>query len=185
MANSIINVGQTGSGKTHFVITKIIPNAKNIICFDLYGNEYNLDGFTTINRISEYKGGKARLIHNEAIHDEINDLVSEMLRDLKKLKNTTFVFEDATIFLNSQRDETVKTLLINKRHYNMSFVWLFHTLSEIPPYIFKASTALRLGKTKDMKNAILSKFRGEQNIIDAYEKIQLSKDLRANVFIKI
>ncbi len=185
MANSILNVGATGTGKTFFVVNKIIPNAKNIICFDLYANEYDLNEFYIINSIKQYKGGKARLIHNENMHEEINDLVSEMLKDLKKLKNTTFVFEDATIFLNSQRDETVKTLLINKRHYNMSYVWLFHTLSEIPPYIFKASTALRLGKTKDMKNAILSKFKGEQNIINAYEKVQKSTDIRANVFIKI
>jgi len=186
MSYSILNIGATGSGKTYFVKNDVIPKAKNLIVFDLYGDEYaDIKEMYIINTVSQYKGGKARLVHDKKIYETKTDLVNSLLIDLTRLKDCTFVFEDATIFLDSKRNNIVKDLLISKRHNNMSYVWLFHTLSEIPPYIFKGSNGVILHRTADLQTAILNKFKGNSKIINAYLNIDKSNDLRKSIFINL
>lgn len=186
MSYSILNIGATGSGKTYFVKNDVLPKAKNIIVFDLYGNEYeDMKDMYVINRLSQYKGNKARLVHDKKVHETKTDLVNETLLSLLNFKDCTFVFEDATIFLDSKRNNIVKDLLVSKRHFNMSYVWLFHTLSEIPPYIFKSSNGVILHRTADLQQAILNKFKGNAKIINAYLNIDKSNDLRKAIFVNL
>ena len=186
MSYSILNIGATGSGKTYFVKTEVIPKAKNIIVFDLYGDEYaDLSEMYVISSVKQFKGGKARLVHDKKVYQTKTDLVNETLTNLLNFTDCTFVFEDATMFLDSKRNNIVKDLLISKRHYNMSYVWLFHTLSEIPPYIFKASNGVILHRTADLQQAILNKFKGNGKIINAYLNIEKSDDIRKAIFINM
>ena len=186
MANSILNVGGTGSGKTTFVKKSIIPNAKNIILFDMYGDEYNeVDNIYTITKIKDFKGGLCRIVLDKSIYENSQLLVDTFWSELTKLNNTTFVMEDATIFLDSRRDNDVKQLLVEKRHSNMSYVWLFHSVSEIPPYIYKGSNAIRIGKTKDIDKDVINKFRGNEELIRAYMFVKNSKNKYESKFLKL
>jgi hypothetical protein len=185
MANSIIVVGKTGSGKTHYLRNSILTNQKNYIIFDLYGNEYQDLNIIDINKISDYKGGKARLVLNKNLFDNSIDFVDSFWRDLTKLNNTTFIMEDATIFLNSQQDKRVMQLLIEKRHPNMSYVWLFHSVAQIPPYIYRGSTAIRLGKTNDLEKNVMQKFEGNEKLLNAFLQVKRSVNQYEYRFIKL
>jgi Cdc6-like AAA superfamily ATPase len=185
MANSIIVVGRTGSGKTHYLRKSILPNQKNYIIFDLYGNEYTDLNLPDINKISQYKGGKCRLVLNKKLFDNAVDFVDTFWSDLSKLNNTTFIMEDATIFLPAQQDKRVMQLLIEKRHPNMSYVWLFHSVAQIPPYIYRGSNAIRLGKTNDLEKNVIQKFEGNEKLLRAFLEVKKSSNQYENRFIKL
>lgn len=181
---SFLVIGATGAGKTYTVKNDIIPKTKNLLAFDLYGDEYN--ELETITNIRKYKGGKCRIVLDKKQFETKTDLVNDIIKYMSdSMNNFTFVFEDATTFLDSRRNNIVKDLLIGKRHTKINFVWLFHTISEIPPYIFKASNAVFLHKTEDMETSIISKFGKGSKMHLLYNAVQNRKELRGHIFHKL
>ena len=139
-------IGSTGTGKTNFIknmISKI--NNKATLIYDIQ-NEYGVG-----------KPGDFDLFAERAT----------------RLQNAFIVFEEATIFLDSRgSNKRLKEVLVSKRHTNNYVVLVFHSIADVPKYIFRICTHCTLFKTLDDHNQI--KFH-HPNLIKAHANL-LTKD---------
>lgn len=145
-------IGHTGRGKSTFVKTALrkIPQRKYI--YDV-NNEYGQG--TNLPTLSEF------------------------LARAKELRNTTIVFEEATIFFGGAKDEEMTNLLVRKRHTKNNIFLLFHSLIDAPPYILRLVDFIVLYKTNDNPTAIKRKFAHHTTIIQAFEEVAASPDFHA------
>lgn len=132
----ILVVGCTGSGKSTFVrglISKVNPGA--LMLYDVN---------------AEYLDLYARPLL------EFDDFAFKATR----VSNAVIVYEEATIFLDSRSsNENLVNVLIKKRHKHNTIIMVFHSLSDVPLYIWRKSTHLVLFKTNDSEQIVSDRFK--------------------------
>ena len=178
---SFIVCATTGGGKTFLTRKEILLKAKNWLAMDIYFDEYSPQAFKehhgvdldiyTIFDLNDYKGGKARLCWDRKRFATTNELVKDTFGKIDKLKNTTFVIEDATRYITPNRLDYIIDRLVDKRHPNVSYVWLFHSLNRVPLYVLENSSIIAIGRTEDNFKKIDLKFENEK-ITDAFLKVK-------------
>ena len=169
----------TGTGKSYYVVNDIIPKCKNALILDIYAEDKYKD-FETV-EIGNYTGG-IRKISCEGKNMDL--LFDKFINYVYDLKNTCIVIEDCSLFLNSNVDSSFKTLLIKKRHKNINYVLLFHSLNQIPPFVFELSNYLVLSKTNDTPQKIWAKF-GREDLNQLYETVKASSNSYERQVLKI
>lgn len=126
-----IVIGGTGSGKSTF-IKKMIADDKSAIIYDI-NNEY----------------------YDDSILPDIKTFTTLACEQ----RNTTIVFEEATIFFNSiTQNEKLKDLLVRKRHTGNRIYLVFHSIRSVPPYIFNLVNYVFLFRTADDESLVKSKY---------------------------
>ncbi len=169
----LLIVGQPASGKTTFAKNNILNNLKNYYVYDVYNYEYkNLEEVHPL----KYTGGRAKYT------GEDEQLV---LNSLQNFRNTAFVMEDATIFLdNHKKSKEFKKVVYGRRHTNLLIVLIFHAMNRIPKWLFEQTNTLVLFKTQDFENDIINKFKN--NILQkSFKELQVSRDPHASKIIKL
>ena len=144
---AMLIIGGTGRGKSHFLKTEILPKIQEPIIYD---------------------------INNEYYQEQIALPTPEQFVDsIENIKNRVFVFEEASTFFNHSSGLTtkVKNILARKRHKNQFLIFVFHALHEIPIDIFKHISTTVLFKTKDRNTLIETKFRHDEQIVEAYREV--------------
>jgi ABC-type Mn2+/Zn2+ transport system ATPase subunit len=142
-------------------------NTRQSLFFIIVGT--NGTGKTTLlNKLINEKGGKSLVIdpdglewqHVEEIHPEqTGELKSgqakilaptrEDLEHLLEFQNGTLVLDDCRFYLNSRMDESIRRILIRRRHNSIDVFAVAHGLSEVPASFYTFATHLVCFKTND------------------------------------
>lgn len=145
--------GQTGSGKTFYIENELLPEIilkkYDIFIFDV-NNEYQIK-----NKYS-FVG------------------MDDFLEKVENIKNSCIVFEEATAFFNNRgaAGQTLINLIVRKRHQNNILVFVFHSLRQIPVYVFDFCNYLILFRTNDREDIVRNKFKFNDDIIRAYSFVK-------------
>lgn len=140
--NLFLIIAHTGQGKTTFV-KKNFPFNSSIV-FDV-NNEY-----------SEY------------VRDKSGNF-DEFLNTVEKTKDKNLIFEEATGFLEGKTSTRMKRIVINKRHTNNNYIFLFHSIADVPPFLFRLANFVVLFKTADILTAVKDK---EPKLIQPFLRLQ-------------
>lgn len=136
---AFIVVGGTGRGKSTFVkkcLDKVNKDA--ILLYDV-NNEYSVyypHPFLPIEQFTE----KSTTVRSAVI-----------------------VYEEATIFFsNRSSNDSLREILVRKRHTNNTIFLVFHSLRNVPRYVYDLCNYVVLHKTNDSKSLVESKFDDER-----------------------
>ena len=157
-------IGGTGTGKTTFIQQQILSRIPNKNCIFIYDvqNEYSH-------------------FYNEPFDDFENFIERAALR----IRNAVIVLEEATIFANNRTSNYfLRKLLVDKRHTNNFIILAYHSLREIPRYVYDLSNYITLFKTNDSPNLIRSKFE-DQRILDMMSDVKGNSNKFYSISLKI
>jgi Cdc6-like AAA superfamily ATPase len=158
-----IVVGATGTGKTTFVkdFLKRVPNKDSIFIYDV-NNEYN------------------------EFHDEPFEPDEEIyLTRIMNLKNSVIVMEEATIFFSTKSiSKQMKSMLVRKRH-QFNYIFLnFHSLRQVPHWVYELCTHITVFKTNDGEKLVNSRFEDER-LTKMFIEVNKSSNKHFNKTLKI
>lgn len=171
-------VGGRGSGKTDFVKNLIHPlNKRRIICdtFDspVWRNyktfkhperESEIIHSINFDQVKEQKNGTFKLISSDT--DQIFETIE------KDAWNSLIVIEDATRFIEKKLSNDVKKMVLDTKQKNTDLIFIFHTLSSVPPDLIRYSDFLTLFKTKENWSPYFSTKFPIQQIEKAFHKVR-------------
>ncbi|NDF16195.1 hypothetical protein EB061_12905 [bacterium] len=166
MSKCIVITGATGTGKTTEVV-KILKelNARPHYIFDVNNEE----------KYRPFKNKWSKIVD-----------IKKFLTELKPVKGSNIIFEEATIFFShSGATEEIKSLLVQKRHTNNFLIFNFHSLRQVPLFILDFCDLLILGKTIDNRSNIENKFKDFSEIYEAFNMARDSPDKFIKVYVKL
>lgn len=130
---AFIIIGMTGEGKSE-IVKKFVSSGRCYV-FDVQ-NEYT-DLQTDV-------GTYPRMRH---IHGDI-----KKFRDrAETLKGYSIVWEEATGFFSGAVQERMKRIILSKRHTKCNHFFIFHSIQDVPPFMFRLCNYVILHKTNDLQ----------------------------------
>lgn len=147
---NVLVIGMTGQGKSPF-IRSYIENNKCFV-FDVQ-DEY---GFRT-----KYPGQKPVALSNNvnaprARHIEMDE--NKFILQCSHKRDTICVFEEATGFFEGHTSKPLRRLMISKMFTRNIYVFVFHSISSVPPRIMQLINYVILFKTGDEPYQVEQKF---------------------------
>jgi len=130
--NLILIIGHTGQGKSTWV--KNFLKGRKAYVFDV-NNEYPE--------------------HPRDTNLDAKKFVSQCLM----MQGTNIVFEDATGFFDGRQADETKRLIVQKRHARNNLLFLFHSITDIPPAIARLANYVVLFSTLDEPKTVERKYR--------------------------
>lgn len=109
-----------------------------------------------------------------------NDYTGEISPDkfldkVFQVKNSCIVFEEATSYLSVKgREEKLVNIITRSRHTNNLILLIFHSVADLPPYIYRHSEYCVLFKTNDFRNTLDGKFRKDAQFIHVYDRVKVN-----------
>lgn len=173
-----IIVGTRGTGKTDFVkkIVKKSPLPKRLIV-DTFDSapwqnlethdhqEWMKIPVRVINyeQLSRFKKGTYRIFDSdtERLKSEIE----------KHVKNTLVVFEDATKHIDRTLTKPMRKFVLDTKQKNVDLVFIFHSLTAVPPELIRVADLLTLFKTGDSKRRVEQKYDNPE-VTQLFESVQ-------------
>lgn len=170
-------VGDLGTGKTSvcYEFAKAFMDINNLnktIIVDTDPHPFYND-FTTVNLDTLKHCNDALIRCEDANEDELFTTLN------KHQRNAFVVFEDAAKYISPNISKAVKTFIIDHRKRNFDVAFMFHFLSEVPPYIASCYTHLILFKTNDDAKNNYTKFPNWATIKTQMLALKKSKDHHA------
>lgn len=163
---AFIVCGGTGTGKTTFMKKCLDKVSKSALMV------YDVN--------AEYKQYYQWPNTSEPLPD-----VTDFLDVAKRVSDGVLVFEESTIFFsNRSSDETLKRILVRKRHTNITVFLLFHSLRTIPRYVYDLCNRVVLFKTNDSENLVWEKFK-DKELVATFNLINNSSDPHASKIFDI
>jgi len=156
MSHLILIIGHTGQGKSTQAKKILDTTKKKPFVFDV-NNEYE-----KYNRHSD------------------GDFV-KFIETTETLTDSNVLFEEATGYLSGRTGEKIKRIVINKRHKRNNYIFLFHSIADVPPFLYRLSNYIILLKTADIEEAVKQK---EPKLLSAWKKLQ-SAPKYSKVIIKM
>ena len=109
----------------------------------------------------------SRLIYDPNI--EYTDLYNKPLlkfeqfaQTVPRVSNAVIVVEEATIFLNNRGyDSDFVEAVVRARHTNNTIILVFHSLQDLPKYLFRLMNFIILLKTHDTADYVDKQFRNK------------------------
>lgn len=166
-------VGQPGAGKSYFAQNELMSKLPNYFVYDLYNYEYK---DLPEEEPNKYKEGKKKYTGDDP---------ELLLNSLRRFRNTAFIMEDATVFLdNHKKSEDFKRVIYGRRHCNLLIVLLFHSLHRVPVWIFEQTNIVVLFKTQDSEDTIKRKFK-DPRILQAFATLKRSKNKHDKIILEM
>lgn len=166
----ILNSGRKKSGKTtrttNLVRVFLSQEFKMIDIFDV--NDEYFDEFGRTKRVT--------------LHDNFESIIKKA--NNPEIRDTLFIFEEATIFFNHSANKEIVSFMTKQRHKNNDFIFNFHSLRSIPLYILDFTDFIFIGKTNDLQDFVLNKFNGT-HVFEAFMNVKNNKNQFAYEIIKI
>lgn len=96
---------------------------------------------------------------------------SEFTAACRKVMQGVLVFEEATIFIGHFRNEDILDFLVTARHRKNTCLFVFHSLRDVPLYIWRMADFLFLHKTLDTVENITDRFRNPE-LVEVFTAVQ-------------
>jgi hypothetical protein len=132
----IIDIGMTGQGKTKFA--KDYIESRKCFVFDV-NNEYDLP------------------LYGERSKDISCD-EKEFIKQCYLKRQTVCVFEEATGFFEGKTSKELRRLIVNKRHTQNVYLFVFHSITSVPPRLLQFANFVVLFKTGDEEYQVENKY---------------------------
>ncbi len=87
-------------------------------------------------------------------------------------RNAMIVWEEATSFFGQGVDKDLKAMLSRNRHKYVTHLLVFHSLHDVPGWILTKIDEIYLFHTKDNPTYVKQKFKGRDNITQAFMKLR-------------
>lgn len=171
-------IGGRGQGKTDFIKNVIFPlNKRRIIC-DTFDSPVWRNYYTFIHperesekiemidfdRVKENDPGTFRLISSDT--DRIFQTIE------KEAWNSLVVIEDATRFISKNVDSNVRKFVLDTKQRNLDLIFVFHSLSDVPPDLIRWSDTLTLFKTNENFTSYMRTKIPNQSIEKAFNRVK-------------
>jgi hypothetical protein len=147
---NILVIGMTGQGKSPFIHQYI----KDRKCFvfdvqDEYGQRTKYPGQVPLNLSNNVNAPRAR-------HIQLDEM--RFIWECSHKKDTICVFEEATGFFEGKTSEKLRRLMIGKMFTRNNYIFVFHSISSVPPRIMQMINYVILFKTGDENYQVERKF---------------------------
>ena len=136
---SILLIGMTGEGKSTFVRDYI--KSRNVCLFDVQ-NEYT--DLSTDEKSPRYRDCSCDVDH--------------FVEMCSVRQNSVCVFEEATGFFSGKVAIEVNRLMISKRHSRNCYIFVFHSIGDVPPGIIRKMDYVVLYRTSDEPGHVRAKY---------------------------
>lgn len=153
----ILIAGTRGTGKTDFIknlLAKMTHFDKRLVVDTFDSDTWeNLETFLhpeqkkinvpiiQLEKFPRWKNGIGRIFSSDTRH--LMELIQQ------HALNTFIVFEDATKYIGSRLTDDMKMFVLDSKQKNLDLVFIFHSLSQIPPDLIRVSDAIQLFKTQE------------------------------------
>ena len=180
--NSIgIVPGKRGSGKTTYVKASFAACAlPKILIVDTFDHPAYLDiPKVAIDKIPYWQPKTDKSIRRCVIDDfdEAFEVFSATLKD------TFIVFEDATKYFEGSLPPYIKRLCIDSKQNNVNIVFMFHSLCDVPPKIFRYANYILLFKTLENPDQFKSKTPNFPEVLQAYNELKTAPDYQPRLIL--
>jgi hypothetical protein len=157
-------VGNRGTGKTTFLqgnsavkVPGIIPTyqrrkpgQKVLILYNMDNPVWQQYPIISPEQVSRWKSGICRYIFSD---------INEAAEQLKNLKDTVLIFEDATSYIEHKLAGPFKSLLLDSKQNNNDIFLVFHFLMAVPRDISRIADYLVVFKTNEVFDTkLINKF---------------------------
>lgn len=169
---TILVIGMTGEGKSPWIRNYI--HGRNCLVFDIqneYGNRTKYKGQSPVGLSTNTSLPRSRYIGTD---------ISEFLDIVALKKNTVCVFEEATVFFEGRTNDKTRSIMINKMHTGNVYIFVFHSISAVPPRIMQLCDYIVLFKTNDEPYQVERKY---PTVAGAYNELR-SKEKGSKQIIK-
>ncbi|MDJ1505012.1 hypothetical protein [Xanthocytophaga agilis] len=87
--------------------------------------------------------------------------------------NACVVLEDATAYVNSNIQESLNWLLVDRRHRNVDLILTFHSFRVIPPKVLDKCNYIIVGKTGDAEKYLknLEKLPNPEEFMKVWQRV--------------
>jgi len=160
--NLILVIGAAGQGKTKWVSSNLgngyKPNPFNKLkSIQVITNRSLKQYIFDINNEYEFPADNKILPQIRHIDGDVNTFLS----NVKKLKNTNIVVEDATGYFRGKQSAILIRQIVNRKHTGNNFIILFHSINRIPPELMEMAELVVLFRTVDNIENIDKKFKNQ------------------------
>lgn len=159
--HTFVIIGMTGEGKSEFVKKYILGRACCV--FDVqneYGPRTKYPGQTPLNLSDNLQEARARM----TVMDE-----KKFIEICAAKRNTVCVFEEATGFFEGKTEKDLRRLMLSKIHTGNVLLFIFHSISSVPPRIMQMTDFVVLHKTNDEEYQVKNKY---PSIFDLYLQLK-------------
>lgn len=178
----IIIIGKPRVGKTSLLrkLVAVSPFSRNLIYNAGLAEAWNEFPRIRPEQIPLFNGTR-QILEPEIPHKVIIKKISELT------KNCFVVFDDATMYIDYFRDESILRLITIRRHINVDTAFVFHSLKSVPVDIYKYTSKIVLFKTEDSEKEMekLVKIPNLELFREAYEYVKNSSNEFAHCVISI
>lgn len=166
----IVSVGRPRTGKTTFnlALIKALAKQKGVLIFDVNGEKAFADyPKMPFDKLPGWKSKGIYRVHHTS-PDEFMDTV------FHSVYNAVVVFEDTTAYVDSTISESLKRLLVDRRHRNVDMLFSFHSLRVIPPKILDFTNYMIVGKTGDSEKYLknLEKLPNPEEFLKVWQRVK-------------
>ena len=167
----IVIVGRKRTGKTTLAAALI----KKLNCGQNFIYDINNEYTRKLGIKNDYTG----VIDKEEFLKAVNPNAP------RSVKNSLICFEEATGYFSSKgREEILVNVITRSRHTNNTVILIFHSIADLPRYIFSYSDYVALFKTNDFSNTLDNKLRKNIQFMKYYNLVKLSNDPHKYVFFE-
>lgn len=99
------------------------------------------------------------------------------LKSVKYVRNSFIVFEEAAVYLSTNKTEkALRKLCQVSRHTNNFIVLIFHGVCDLPYDLYPVMDYMALFKTQDFQSTLDGKFRKNAQFIENFTAVSQSED---------
>lgn len=175
MNDLIIIIGGTNQGKSYFA--KEMLKDVRIPCFvydvqNCYGDSSTKTGDLVLNLPIGTTEKRCRWYGEPA----------EFIAHAIRRRNSVILVEEATVFFEGRTTELTKRLIIDKHHHKNTIIFMFHSISAVPPRIMQICDKVVLFKTGDEEKEVSRKYA---KCLPHYMKLKSAPDRTKIIFSNI
>ena len=172
----LLVIGRKGCGKTTIALELARVTQKKIIVFDdLVHPAYSSFDRIECNELTKPLKGNTVVF--------IEDLDVAIQKTVATQRNAAIIIEDSARFISSNISVSVKTLIINHRKFNFDLFFMFHSFTDVPPYLCKMYTGIVLFKVGDNLDKEQAKWSNWHKIKAVASKVNKHKSFNHSEII--
>ena len=101
------------------------------------------------------------------------------------LRNGAVIFEDATSYITGNPPDEILDFLINHRMYFLDLYFILHSLTDVPPKLWRNVTSVTVFKTAENESLIRERkmIPNLDKVLEAWKKVKTDPDMRKSITV--